>query len=358
MPDYDDLHHVPHGTHYGEEPRNPIVRGPYGIDVRLLDWGPNGPQTMAALWCALQANWGDAPERSVLEREMNEDQWAYVEACFKGRTLQQALERFTFSFCIDGVTRAATHQIVRTRLGAGFMQHGGRDNDWRHRPWTMPETIDRACDLVDGQVPRGTHCVTDVRSLAREVARRGHNGEGDGTLRGVIRHHLNETRLLYAALVDAGIPWQDARRLLPIGMQTYLFADYNYLGLKGVLGNRLEHVMDWEINCVAQLMVREVRTYCPSVLWRPLKSHSDRAQRAAFENLDSWPPDGKYPVSQEAARRQRTHRAEQMPFFVLTEDAMNGDEVQWMVTDGRYDSRRVDPDEAASIASAAEAHMF
>ena len=51
----------------------------------------------------------------------------------------------SFAFTIDGVSRACTHQLVRTRIGAAVLQHGGRDNDWRHRNWTLPETIRRAC---------------------------------------------------------------------------------------------------------------------------------------------------------------------------------------------------------------------
>ena len=52
------------------------------------------------------------------------------------------------------------------------MQHGGRDNDWRHRPWTMPETIRRACRdeaLTDDDMPpddsRYVSCINDISPL-------------------------------------------------------------------------------------------------------------------------------------------------------------------------------------------------
>ena len=94
--------------------------------------------------------------------------------------------------------------------------------------------------------------------------------------------------------------------------------------------------MDWEFNCVAQLMLREIKIHCPPLLSRYLGSHSDKAERAKFAGLESWPPDGKYPVPFEHLSTPRTHRPEQMPFFVLHPASMAGGPVQWIPTNGRY----------------------
>jgi thymidylate synthase ThyX len=212
------------------------------------------------------------------------------------------------------------------------MQHGGRDNDWRHANFTIPETIRRAelvCDekehLHDADV---VDCIRNVDALMKF--------KGTYSLGKKLRDTVKLCKETYAALVDAGIPCQDARRFLPIGLQTYVFADYNWLALKGLLSNRLEHVMDWEINCVAQLMAREVKRLCPSFMGEQLMSHSDRRQTAAFSKMDSWPPDGKYPVSQEDTDRKRTHRPEQMPYWVLAPESMDGDDIRWIRTNGTY----------------------
>lgn len=202
-------------------------------------------------------------------------------------------------------------------------------------------------------------------------------------MRSAIEEHIMNGRRLYAALVDAGIPWQDARRVLFMGMQTYIHDQYNYLALQGVLGNRLEHIMDWEFNCVAQLMLREVKMKCPPLLSKYLGSHSDRAKAAKFAGLESWPPDRKYPspyddctacghamsnhyrpdmadnplpdemicsmcdrdnhrpmapmhISIPKDRLTRQHRPEQMPFFVLHPDSMAGGPIVWIPTNGTY----------------------
>jgi len=383
----------------------------------LDTWGPQ-QNLFPAIYDALQSNWGDFPSRTVMrpcpvlpepdamsamdyasshywssEHQtgaclLRPGEWKYVESCFAGQTLQQVLERITFSFTIDGISRACTHQLVRTRLGAGFMQHGGRDNDWRHRTWTMPETIRRACEVmtvltdeVNGY-PSGMEkllrldqktCITDWEPLDRLM--REYESELAGpaesvSLQEVIEDYLMQGRRIYSAFVDAGIPWQDARRLLWMGTQTYIHADYNYLALKGVIGKRGEPVMDWEINCVAQLMLREVKMKCPPLLSQYLMPLSDAGHRDAMAGLESWSPTGKYPNPYELCEcghhkanhliesgvhdepqtlcvvcktvhdytpvdtLARTHRPEQNPFWILHPDSMAGGPVRWIHTNG------------------------
>jgi thymidylate synthase ThyX len=432
---YEDAKHRPHAIHTGEEPRNPITNGPESLRVTLDRWGPVD-NLFTSMYDALQANWGDEPSRTVSRNEtvgapddrvpeitggiggaqnyfqrtgwsrLYEHERDYVESCFAGKTLQQVLEGVTFDFCIDGVARVFTHQNVRTRLGAGFMQHGGRDNDWRHRAWTMPETMRRACEVHEqgNDLPPFAppsegmktsvaleHCITNWEPIERYLDRQPvfdgmASRGGNPTLRAQIAKHINNGRELYSALVDAGIPWQDARRVLFMGMQTYIHDQYNYLALSGVLANRLEHIMDWEFNCVAQLMLREIKMKCPPLLSKYLGSHSDRAKSARFAGLESWPPDGKYPNPYErcvvcghsegnhlthpdtsdvdvceVCEREgryangyattqmtslhkyvgkdtlpRQHRSEQMPFFVLHPDSMAGGPIVWIPTNGKY----------------------
>jgi len=148
-------------------------------------------------------------------------------------------------------------------------------------------------------------------------------------------------RNLYAALVDAGIPWEDARRLLWMGTATYIHIDYNYIAFRDMQANRLEHIMDWEINCVAQLMQREVRMKCPPLLSKYLGSHSDLAGVAKFAGLQSWPPDGKHPIPPGMESLPREHRPEQNPYWVLHPSSMAGGPIQWVPTNGTYPHEEV-----------------
>lgn len=411
-PNYQDAGHRPHARHDGEPPQNPIIEAPYHLNVTLDTWGPVD-NLFPSLYDALQSNWGDAPSRTVTEDQrmtlasrnigldhltgwdrLNAEQRGYVESCFAGKTLPQVLESITFRFLVDGCTRACTHQLVRTRIGAAMMQHGGRDNDWRHRPWVMPETIRRACLHDEG---RGTteerwddrelrHCVKDWGPISKFIndEARHYNDPERVTLRDAIEAYLQEGRDLYAALVDAGIPWEDARRLLWMGSSTYIHVDYNYLALQGVMAKRLEHIMDWEINCVMQLAKREINMKCPPLFGKYLRSMSDIRGQAAMAGLQSWPPDGKYPNPYERCEcghakashvpnptgdpdyvgsdgcmecfdgrtnfpdigyrheyspvdtLPREHRPEQNPFWVLHPESMAGGSIRWIPTNGTY----------------------
>ena len=341
MTDYADAGHRPHGVHRKEKPESRISYGPDDIKVTLDTWGPQ-ENLYSTLYNQLMANWGDEPSNVASDSDLTKGQMDYVESCFAGKTLQQALELITLAFTVDGVSRACTHQLVRTRIGCAVMQHGGRDNDWRHRRWTMPETLRRACirlpngeENVSQEEKPYESCVDDAEPLLNYIAKHDHL-----TLYGAIANHIKSGKNLYSALVDAGIPWQDARRLLPIGTQTYIHITYTYLALRGVLANRLEHVMDWEINCVAQLMLREINMKCPKFLSKYLGSHSDKAERSVFSRLESWPPDGKWSDEFDPAKDsiQRMHERKQNPFWILHPDSMSGNrpDILWIKTNGKY----------------------
>lgn len=329
MSERKDSGHRPWADHKNEKPNFKINDGPEGLHVSLDAWGPS-ENLYSSIYNQIQSNWGDAPSQIKTDSDLTPEQMAYVEGCISGKTIPNVLEAVSTMWTVAGVSRAFTHQFVRTRLGASFMQHGGRDNDWRHRNWRMPETIRRACLAEKGQLPQDLlDCIIDWGVLDTYLSQQPEDG-----LRSVIENYIQKGKELYSALVDAGIPWQDARRVLHMGTETYIHANYNFLALKGLCANRLEHVNDWEINCVTQLMVREVRMKMPQLFGKYLLSHSDIQKRAAFAGLDSWAPDQKYPAPWKQSERK--FRPEQNPFFVLTDEAMNGGEIEWVKTNGTY----------------------
>jgi thymidylate synthase ThyX len=423
MADFNDAGHRDHARHIGETPVNNIAEGPSRLKVELDTWGPQD-NLFTTMYDALQSNWGEEPMRSAeqpcregtFEHNCFDDEWEhrtgwcrltdgqrdYVISAFEGKTLPQILEMISFEFTITG-TRAFTHQIVRTRVGAAFMQHGGRDNDWRHRFWIMPESIRRACvahepdHSLTGN-PTGSellytlgleHCITDWKPIDElcRIEADIHGLEGIPRLRDVIEAYLAEGRALYAALVDAGIPWQDARRVLWMGTETYIHAVYNYQALQGVIGKRGEHVMDWEINAISQLMMRELRMKCPPVFSKFLVPLSDKIGRDALAGLDSWTPTGKYENPHERCAvcghakgnhvqaddnrwgikqvcevcdrsgpvdpwhdykpvdtRHRANRPEQNPFWVLAPSSLAGGPIKWIPTNGVYPHAEVEAD--------------
>lgn len=322
--------------HRGLSPSTKILRGPEDLKVTLVDWGPK-KGLLARLWNQLNGTWGDVPSSYTEDEHLHPDEMESVIRAFRTRSpsVGQMMETIQFIFRIEGVSRACTHQIVRTRIGACFSQHGGRDNDWRLRSFRMPETVGRLIDYVDRDSPphprpRWSDGNMSYERLERFMGR-------EASLQDMFDSVIHMGKQLYAALVDAGIPWQDARRVLPIGTTTYIYANYTYPAMKGMLANRLEHVMDWEINCVSQLMLRQLHIHCPNYMVEPLGSHSDIASEARFHKMKIMPHDGKWGVTPpDEPRKDTWYGRTQNPFWVLHPDSMRGGPVEWVATDGMY----------------------
>lgn len=106
-------------------------------------------------------------------------------------TIKSSWEFIDYVFQIEGVTRAFTHQLVRTRTGS-YAQQAMRVVDAREQPVECPPSI--ASDPGRREIWDGG--VQDVMSV-------------------------------YGTLVDSGAPIQDARGILPTHITTSIMAKFN-----------------------------------------------------------------------------------------------------------------------------------
>lgn len=142
--------------------------------------------TRIAILCR-EATWG-----SVYDFKITPD---VVENAMKelegGRVLGAAYEAPAFAFVMRG-SRSTMDQLLRLRESAGAA-HTTRDNDFRNFNIIVPNTIE---------------ALKDRPSMDDEM------------LYSAVREHIAQARKLYGALVDAGVPPQDARYIaLPMGYQ-------------------------------------------------------------------------------------------------------------------------------------------
>jgi flavin-dependent thymidylate synthase len=118
-------------------------------------------------------------------------------------TVRSSWEFIDYTFEISGVTRAFTHQLVRTRT-ASYAQQSQRSVDMTGGiSVTRPETI-----RDDGR-----------RELWEAVVSMIENG--------------------YAKLIEMGVPAQDARGLLPTNIQTNIIMKANLRTLADLVGKRI-----------------------------------------------------------------------------------------------------------------------
>ncbi len=140
---------------------------------------------------------------------------------------ESVLEHAVATFEISGISRACANQLTRHRL-ASFVQESQRYVDARDRLLVRPPTFSE----VDW-------------AKAQKL--------------------LAETQALYADLVAGGVPKEDARFVLPIGVETRLVMTANFRELRHILRLRLDKTAQWEIRELARRMLGILLAHAPSV---------------------------------------------------------------------------------------------
>lgn len=140
------------------------------------------------------------------------------------------LEHASYTFAIDGVSRVLTHQLVRHRL-ASFNQQSQRyvkfDGGF---PFVTPPTI-----------------AADDEALA------------------VFNELMDQAASAYQRLLDAGIPAEDARFVLPNATETKIVVTMNVRELLHFFELRCCNRAQWEIQELAVKMLELVRPTAPFI---------------------------------------------------------------------------------------------
>ena len=140
------------------------------------------------------------------------------------------LEHASYTFAIDGVSRALTHQLVRHRL-ASFNQQSQRYVKFK--------------DGVDVVVPDTVSATPETRAVFDEA--------------------IEACVSAYRKLLDAGVPAEDARYLLPNAAESKIVVTMNVRELLHFFNLRCCNRAQWEIREMAHRMLELVRPTAPFV---------------------------------------------------------------------------------------------
>jgi thymidylate synthase (FAD) len=152
------------------------------------------------------------------------------------------IEHIGFTFYLEGVSRAMSHQMVRHRV-ASYSQRSQRYVDHDGFDYIVPPQLaDHTVDTPTGPVPATEYFAETMALIAAR----------------------------YAALNDAlgrrgESSNEDARYVLPNACETKLFVTMNARELLHFFGERLCRRAQWEIRDVADRMLRCVQEVCPAV---------------------------------------------------------------------------------------------
>ncbi len=139
------------------------------------------------------------------------------------------IEHVVFTFGISGVSRTLSHQLVRHRAGVAFDQQSQRYVKFKDAATMQPGTI----------------------ADAEPALRARYDAQVAGSLE------------VYAELLAAGIPGEDARFIFPNATRTNLVMTANLRALIHMAGLRLCTMAQWEIRRLFQLIRHEVFLVSP-----------------------------------------------------------------------------------------------
>lgn len=218
-----------------------IDAGVSNIDVRILDW-PDEKRMKILLSKMVKATIGGNIHEDIPE-EIGEE-------LFKGG-LQTGLEAFNVSFEISGVSRAFTHQFVRTRKAAYHQQSSRYTYMGDKFNVRMPQTI---ADDPEAKV--------------------------------LFENFVNVSRMTYDALCKLNIPYQDARFTCPVGLQTYIVAEFPLKTFIDTYAYRACPMFQWEITYVFREMKRLLVEKLP-FLDQYIKISCEKNKKCTFQGWES-----------------------------------------------------------------------
>lgn len=151
------------------------------------------------------------------------------------------LEHAVFTFSVEGISRACSHQLVRHRM-ASYSQQSQRYVKMDGFDYVVPESI------------------KDSKTIWRNE----YTGDEISTLEWYEKI-MREWGEEYDSLIKAGIPEEDARYILPNACCTNIIVTMNARELRHFLSLRLCTRAQWEIRQLAEKMLDCVREVAPTL---------------------------------------------------------------------------------------------
>lgn len=141
-----------------------------------------------------------------------------------------AFEHATFTFGIEGISRACSHQLVRHRIASYSQQSQRYVTVGDNFSYITPSSILKNEEAIK--------CYEDI---------------------------LKETKRCYDRLISLGINKEDARYVLPNAAETKIVVTMNARELLHFFSLRLCRRAQWEIRCMAKEMLRHLKKVAPKI---------------------------------------------------------------------------------------------
>lgn len=204
--------------------------------ITLLNWTPDPMETVYSLWMASKDEEALLSVQDVKDKVPREK----VEDLF-WKVLAQRIpigEHLHFTFVMEGVSVSWREQAVRHRIGTKVGDKVGVDlipdlasSSW----WSQSMRIQDMGSFAS----KGMFRIPDtLKGKTLKVYRAGSHKDDHITAEAYYTAVMKDIQDAYNKLVEAGVPMEDARELIPLGAQHRISWDMNLQSLLHILGER------------------------------------------------------------------------------------------------------------------------
>lgn len=192
------------------------------MKVILLDYDNEEKIAQAARLCYYPSNIED------LVKDLKGDKARALIMKLKDLEHESPFEHVNYTFAIEGISRACSHQLVRHRI-ASYNQQSQRYVKETNFDYIIPHTI-RSQDQLE-----------------------------------VFYRAMRHAQEAYNELCELGVNKEDARYVLPNATETKIIMTINARSLKNLFDLRCEKDAQWEIRELAYMMLDAAKKVNPTV---------------------------------------------------------------------------------------------
>lgn len=204
------------------------------LKVILLRHTPNPEETVAM---AAKLCYSPADIASLKDKIEKKDQKSFVEKLVKMGHMTP-IEHSSFTFAIEGISRACSHQLVRHRLASYSQQSQRYVSEESGFDYIIPPSIKAAKELKRTFVLFMEEAQKAYNQMVKQLNQQGISGEAAN---------------------------QDARFLLPNAAETKIMVSMNARELLHFFHQRCCNRAQWEIRAMAEEMLKLVKRTAPTI---------------------------------------------------------------------------------------------
>jgi len=204
------------------------------LKVILLRHSPNPEETIAM---AAKLCYSPADITSLKDKIETKDQKAFVEKLVKMGHMSP-IEHASFTFAVEGISRACSHQLVRHRLASYSQQSQRYVSEESGFDYIIPPSVKEDKELKKIFVSFMEHAQEAYNSMVRKLNEKGIKGESAN---------------------------QDARFILPNAAETKIMVTMNARELLHFFRQRCCNRAQWEIRHMAEEMLKLVKKAAPTI---------------------------------------------------------------------------------------------